>query len=156
MYRRVQAQILDIYIYIYIYRYRSNYIYAYIYICIDTNAHFTAPSLGPVLNMSVELKTVFEGYTSSSSQGGMDGKSFAKCAKDNKLLDKRLTSTDVDLIFARIKDKGSRRITFEQFVEGLEAMAGRKGADSSAVLDKVAASQGPVLTGTKVFVESDL
>ena len=29
----------------------------------------------------------------------MDGKTFAKVAKDCKLLDKKLTSTDVDLIF---------------------------------------------------------
>lgn len=42
----------------------------------------------------------------------MDGKTFAKVAKDCKLLDKKLTATDVDLIFAKIKDKTARKITF--------------------------------------------
>jgi len=43
----------------------------------------------------------------------MDGKSFAKLAKDTKLLDKKLTSTDIDLIFAKVKAKSERRITWE-------------------------------------------
>jgi len=45
----------------------------------------------------------------------MDGKEFAKLAKDCKLLDKKLTATDVDLCFAKIKTKAERKITFEQF-----------------------------------------
>jgi hypothetical protein len=42
----------------------------------------------------------------------MDGKTFAKCAKDCKLIDKKLTTTDIDLIFAKVKDNTERRITF--------------------------------------------
>lgn len=41
----------------------------------------------------------------------MEGKTFAKVAKDCHLLDKKFTSTDVDLIFAKVKAKGSRKIT---------------------------------------------
>jgi len=33
----------------------------------------------------------------------MEGKSFAKFAKDCKLIDKKFTATDVDLIFAKAK-----------------------------------------------------
>jgi len=36
-------------------------------------------------------------------------------AKDTKLVDKKLTNTDVDLIFAKVKDKSERRITYAQF-----------------------------------------
>ena len=43
----------------------------------------------------------------------MDGKSFAKMCKDTKLIDKKLTATDVDLIFAKSKAKTDRRITFD-------------------------------------------
>ena len=43
----------------------------------------------------------------------MDGKGFAKMAKDTKLIDKKLTNTDVDLAFSKIKDKSARRITFD-------------------------------------------
>ena len=42
----------------------------------------------------------------------MDGKSFAKMAKDCKLIDKKLTTTDIDLTFAKVKDKSERRITY--------------------------------------------
>lgn len=42
----------------------------------------------------------------------MDGKTFAKLTKDCGLLDKKLTPTDVDLIFAKVKDKTARKITF--------------------------------------------
>lgn len=56
----------------------------------------------------------------------MDGKVFAKMAKDCKLLDKKLTNTDVDLIFAKVKDKAARKITFAQFKEGVKLMADKK------------------------------
>jgi len=42
----------------------------------------------------------------------MEGKSFAKFAKDCHLLDKKFTATDVDLVFAKSKQKTERRITF--------------------------------------------
>jgi hypothetical protein len=45
----------------------------------------------------------------------MEGKQWAKLCKDTKLIDKKYTSTDVDLIFAKVKDKSARRINFAQF-----------------------------------------
>jgi len=42
----------------------------------------------------------------------MDGKTFAKLAKDTGILDKKLTGTDIDLIFAKVKDKAARKISF--------------------------------------------
>jgi len=45
----------------------------------------------------------------------MDGKTFAKMAKDTKILDKALTATDIDLIFAKVKDKTARKINYAQF-----------------------------------------
>jgi len=42
----------------------------------------------------------------------MDGKTFAKVTKDCHLIDKKLTPTDVDLIFAKVKDKAARKITY--------------------------------------------
>jgi hypothetical protein len=41
----------------------------------------------------------------------MEGKTFAKLAKDCNILDKKVTNTDIDLIFAKVKTKGSRKIT---------------------------------------------
>jgi hypothetical protein len=60
---------------------------------------------------SNNLKQLFDSY--NGTQKTMEGKSFAKLAKDTKLIDKKLTATDVDLVFAKVKDKSERRITFE-------------------------------------------
>lgn len=43
----------------------------------------------------------------------MDGKGFAKMSKDTKLIDKKLTGTDVDMTFAKVKERTARRITFD-------------------------------------------
>jgi len=42
----------------------------------------------------------------------MNGKTFNKMAKDTKITGKELTPTDIDLIFAKIKDKAARKITY--------------------------------------------
>ena len=59
------------------------------------------------------LQEVFTSYCGTEKT--LDGKSFAKLCKDTKLLDKKFTATDVDLLFAKVKDKSARRITFAQF-----------------------------------------
>ena len=41
----------------------------------------------------------------SSGPVTLDGAKFAKMAKDLKLLDKNLTSTDIDIIFTKVKPK---------------------------------------------------
>lgn len=48
----------------------------------------------------------------------MDGKTFVKVAKDCQLL-KYATVTDIDLLFAKVKTKGARRITMTQFAQAL-------------------------------------
>ena len=98
-------------------------------------------------NSADVLKAVFADYC--GGQKTMEGKSFAKLAKDTKLIDKKLTNTDVDLIFAKVKDKSERRITFAQFTNGLAEIAKKKGVDVSAINAKVGESKGPILAGTK-------
>lgn len=48
----------------------------------------------------------------------MEGKTFAKLVKDSGILDKKLTATDVDIIFTKVK-KSDRKIKFNQFEAGL-------------------------------------
>jgi hypothetical protein len=59
-------------------------------------------------NPASSLEEVFLGFTNGANE--MDGKTFAKLAKDTKILDKHLTATDIDLIFAKVKDKAARKI----------------------------------------------
>jgi p25-alpha len=65
----------------------------------------------PVTSVSMSspagcLEEVFMGFTNGAPD--MDGKTLAKIAKDCNLYDKKFTVTDVDLIFAKVKDKGTR------------------------------------------------
>jgi len=72
---------------------------------------------------------------------------FAKCMRDCKALDRRLTPTEVDITFARVrdhvcrfcacrmqpstsqrhfvqvKDKGARKINFNQFLDALDQVS---------------------------------
>jgi len=60
----------------------------------------------------------------------MDGKTLAKLAKDTGILDKKLTATDVDLTFAKVKDKAARKITFGQFEAAIAEFAKKKGVST--------------------------
>lgn len=61
---------------------------------------------------SADLKSVFLKFTANKPE--MDNKTYAKLSKDCKVLDKKLTSTDVDLSFAKVKTSSAvRNITYE-------------------------------------------
>lgn len=79
----------------------------------------------------------------------MEGKTFAKLAKDTKIIDKNLTATDVDLVFAKVKDKAARKISFAQFQKGVEELAKKKKITAEALEQKILSTGGPVFSGTK-------
>lgn len=64
---------------------------------------------------------------SSSSLTGdvtMEGSKFSKLCKDCKVIDnKKVTSTDVDILFNKVKSKGSRRIDWDEFQEAFQYLA---------------------------------
>lgn len=93
------------------------------------------------------MKQVFDTYT--GNQKTMEGKTLAKVAKDCKVLDKKLTATDVDLIFAKVKDKAERKITFEQFNKAVEMFAEKKGVPAADVANAILSHGGPTFSGTK-------
>lgn len=99
-------------------------------------------------NPASSLEEVFHGFTGGAHE--MDGKTFAKMAKDTKILDKNLTATDIDLIFAKIKDKAARKITLSQFTTGIAECAKKKKITTEDLETKILAVGGPVFTGTKV------
>jgi hypothetical protein len=93
------------------------------------------------------LEEVFMGLSSGAAD--MDGKTFAKMAKDCKILDKNLTATDIDLIFAKVKDKTARKITYPQFAAAIELCASKKKVTNDELVERICAVGGPVFTGTK-------
>ncbi len=93
--------------------------------------------------------TLTEVFHSFAGGDQMDGRAFMKLATNCKLLDKKLTSTDIDLIFPKVKDKGARKITYAQFKEALKLCAAKKGMEVDALEDKIAETGGPTYSGTK-------
>ncbi|KAI8822048.1 p25-alpha-domain-containing protein [Fimicolochytrium jonesii] len=112
-----------------------------------------------------DLREIFDAFCAFGSNrnlatgeaGGntMDGAKFAKFARDNKLIDnKKVTSTDVDIVFNKVKPKGARKIDWNGFIEGLTLVAEKKtGKQGRDALDAVIGlilkkGGGPIATGT--------
>ncbi len=95
----------------------------------------------------VDSQSLSQIFSSYAPKGEMDGRTFAKLTKDTKLQDKKLTSTDVDLIFAKVK--GIRTLTFDQFKKALEEVAKKKGVSFEAIQSQICKSDGPQYEGTK-------
>eukprot|EP00435_Cladocopium_sp_Y103_P057538 s912_g19.t2 len=112
-----------------------------------------------------DILPVFSSYASSASE--VDGRSFTKLCKDCGLYDRNFSSTDADLIFARVVPKGQRRISITEFEKAMGLIAERRNctqelgndknqlcwAGPKAVLEEVmqriADGAGPSLEGTK-------
>ena len=92
------------------------------------------------------LQEVFAKYANGPE---MDGKTFAKMAKDCKVINKKCTNTDIDLIFARNKERTARKITFQQFAAALAECAAKRGEDMAALEASILSVGGPVFSGTQ-------
>ena len=107
------------------------------------------------ITLGDQLKAVYDAYShqagSTSSQPGMDGKSFAKMAKDCGLIDKHLAAPDVDLAFTKAKmNKLDRKIGFEEFLVALEYLSQKKGKSTEELAYFiVGVCKGPVMKATK-------
>ena len=82
--------------------------------------------------------------------GEMDNAKFAKFAKDTKIIDKKFTTTDIDLIFSKIKPKGERKISYDVFrTQGLSEIAGKKGISVEELTTLIIGNGGPQSSGTQ-------
>ena len=91
----------------------------------------------------------FASYGAREEAAAMDGKALMKLARDARLLSARLSPTDVDLIFAKVKAKGARRVDFDQFVSALSLFAQKKGASLERVVGQILDAGGPKTRATK-------
>lgn len=96
----------------------------------------------------MSLESAYSAFT--AGKGDMDSRTFVKLCKETGLLDKKLTTTDCDLIFTKCKAKGAKRFTYPEFEEGIREVAKRKGVTFEEVATKISSSQGPTFTGTKM------
>jgi len=83
----------------------------------------------------------------------IEGSKFVKFCRDNQLLDPpgRITTTDLDLIFAKAKTKGQRKLSYEEFrYTALPMVAQKKGMTIEALLQQLnQTGGGPLFYGTK-------
>ncbi|XP_012710291.1 tubulin polymerization-promoting protein family member 3 isoform X2 [Fundulus heteroclitus] len=57
----------------------------------------------------------------------LNGKTWAKLCKDCRINDgKNVTSTDVDIVFSKVKQRTARVITYEEFQRALEELAPKR------------------------------
>ena len=98
------------------------------------------------------------GAGKDGSVATMDSSKLAKLTRDLKLLDKKLTAIEVDIIFSKVKAKNERKITFAQFKEVVKLMAEKKypGDEEgvSKLEKKICTSEGPKTTGATKSVKS--
>jgi len=99
------------------------------------------------MESSGDLQSIFKSFAGGAAE--LDGRQFAKLTKDCGLLDKKLTSTDVDLTFAKVKDKTARKINFTQFQNALEQFATKKGVTKNDIITQITTTGGPKFQGTK-------
>jgi len=113
-----------------------------------------------------QLREVYESFCNFGSgrnlaTGSMDmcstidGAKFAKFAKDCQIIDgKKVTTTDVDIIFNKCKAKGARRMEWDQFRSAFQLLADKKYPNKSpaesyiTLLHTVTDNKGPIARGT--------
>ncbi|KAF7236043.1 Tubulin polymerization-promoting protein family member 3 [Varanus komodoensis] len=76
-------------------------------------------------------KFAIYGDTKATGQE-MNGKNWSKLCKDCKVIDgKGVTSTDVDIVFSKVKGKTARVINYTEFKKALEELAPKRFKDKS-------------------------
>jgi hypothetical protein len=96
---------------------------------------------------NAELKAVFQAFTGGKAE--MEGRDFVKLCKDTKIIDKHLTTTDLDIYFAKVKDKTVKKITFTQFEDAIRLCATKKKVTFDDLCAVICKAGGPKFEGTK-------
>eukprot|EP01069_Polyplicarium_translucidae_P013287 Polyplicarium_translucidae@DN872_c0_g1_i1.p1 len=92
------------------------------------------------------LKKAFEAFAGGTE---MDGRQFVKMLRDAKVLDPKFTTTQADLVFAKAKQKGHRKLHMTDFDTAVTLMAQKKGVPKDAIAERIATTGGPIYVGTK-------
>ncbi|XP_028711914.1 tubulin polymerization-promoting protein family member 2 [Peromyscus leucopus] len=113
--------------------------------------------LGPQLAMASEAEKTFHRFAvfgdTSSSGTEITNKNFSKLCKDCGIMDgKAVTSTDVDIVFSKVKAKNARTINFQQFQEAMKELGQKrfKGKSLDEALEnvyKLMEGKDPATTG---------
>merc|ERR1712098_209301 len=113
----------------------------------------TSYAMAPA-SKNAELKAIYIAFCSfgkGKEEKLMDGRTFRKALKDSKIESAKagISSTTIDLVFAKIVTKGKRKIGFLTFCKGLEEVAKRGKTTVDELVKKIIAKGGPTARGTK-------
>lgn len=95
----------------------------------------------------MSLQSVFDSFTHGGA--AMDGRTFVKVCKDCKVFCKLYNTTDADLIFAKVKQKGAKTINAAEFEQAIQLIAEKKKMGFQELVAQLSQAGGPVYTGTK-------
>ncbi|KAM3937287.1 tubulin polymerization-promoting protein family member 2-like [Leptodactylus fuscus] len=107
--------------------------------------------------MSQELERTFHKFavygSSKANANEMTGKSFSKLCKECNIQESGCTSTDVDIIFAKVKAKTARVITYEEFLNALKLLSAKRfpempASEAIAAIHKLVEGKEPANVGT--------
>jgi p25-alpha len=95
-----------------------------------------------------QLRAVFSSFCSfgagQSGSAEMDSAKFVKLSKESGLVDKKLTTTDLDLIFTKSKGgAGLKRLDYNTFTVALRHIADKKGLAYEDIAGQIVAAGGP-------------
>ena len=93
------------------------------------------------------LQNIFKSFANGKSD--MESKQFSKLVKECKLLDQKFTNNDVDIVFAKVKVKGLKTITFGDFERALEEIAKKKQTTKDAIVEAIQKHGAATYKGTK-------
>ena len=95
-----------------------------------------------------DIKEVFIKFAQVGCPGAteMTGKNFTKLCKDSGILDKKVTTTDLDIEFSKKIPKG-KKMSFKNFEAVIQILAAKKGVEADILYGKIKAAQ-PGMTGT--------
>jgi len=105
-----------------------------------------------------EEERISEMFSLFASRNEMSGAKFAKFMRDKKLVNSKLSSTDIDLIFAKVTPKRVRKLDYEHFRHvALPMAAEKRGSELDKMLKHILKTGGaPVINRTKVRTRHEL
>ena len=93
------------------------------------------------------LESIFKSFANGKNE--MESKQFSKLVKECKLIDKKFTNNDVDIVFAKVKVKGLKTITFGDFENALGEIAKKKGKTKESIVETIQKHGSATYAGTK-------
>ena len=87
------------------------------------------------ISLSTSLANIYIDY--SKNANGIDGSRFLKFCKDASLFDSKFRPEDLDIVFTKFKEKGSRVLSFEGFSSALVSIANRKNISTETMLKRI-------------------